>query len=320
MADRENYLIEMNSAPHNGIDEFINRINATILITDSGLGGLSICADVVSRMQRQPLFENVRFIYFNAWPDQNRGYNRFDTIPERVGIFERALEGMLNYSPDLILIACNTLSALYDRTAFSRTAEMPVVDIIGFGVSLIHDALTASPESRALVLGTLTTIAENRHKQILVQKGIDPERVITQACDGLATAIEKNPAGEETKGLIDRYVREAALKIEKKEGSICAALCCTHFGYSASIIEQQIKRHVTDNVVMLNPNRRMGGFLFDRKGQGLYPEARIDVKVVSRIRIDDVRTDSISRLVKDRSPETAKALLQYEHKPDLFEF
>lgn len=309
----------MNSATDNSMSAFLNRKSATVLITDSGLGGLSICADMISRMHRHPLFENARIIYFNAWPESHRGYNRFDTVAERIRVFDRALAGMRTYAPDLIMVACNTLSALYDRTDFSRSTDIPVVGIIDFGVSLIHDALTASPDSRTLILGTLTTIEENRHKQMLMERGIDADRVITQACDGLATAIEKNPGGAEVMELADRYIREAAAKIEKNDGPIHAALCCTHFGYSASVIEQKIKQHVTDNVKLLNPNRLMGGFLFD-EGQGLYPEARIDVKVVSKIKIDDIKIDSISNLVKDQSPETAHALRNYEHKPDLFAF
>ena len=310
----------MDSALDNSIKVVLDKKNASILITDSGLGGLSICADVVSRLHRQPLFQDAAITYFNAWPEQNRGYNKFDTITERIRIFDRALVGMKAYHPDLIMIACNTLSALYDRTEFSRYSRIPVLGIIDFGADLIHEKLIMTPDSKTLILGTLTMIAENRHKEILMEKGIRAERIITQACDGLATAIEKNPEGEAVIELTDQYISEAASKIGLYRGTLFVALCCTHFGYIAPIIAQKVKQYVTEDVVILNPNRVMSEFLFEQGSEDVYSKPNIDIKVVSKIVIDDIKIDSISRLIKDISPETAEALTKYKHKPALFVF
>ena len=312
--------MKMDSAHENGIKSVLDKKSASILITDSGLGGLSICAEVVSRLHRKPLFRDASITYFNAWPEQNRGYNKFETITERIRIFDRALVGMAAYHPDLIMIACNTLSALYDRTEFSDHSGIPVLGIIDFGVDLIHEALVLAPGSKALVLGTLTTIAENRHKALLIEKGIDADRIITQACDGLATAIEKDPEGEAVSRLTDRYIREAASKIGRTRGRLFVSLCCTHFGYIAPAIAQKAKQHITEDVAVLNPNTVMSEFLFERGKGGVCSKPTIDIKVVSKIVIDDIKIDSISRLIKDISPETAEALINYDHKPDLFVF
>ena len=312
--------LKMDSVPDKSIKAILDKKTVSILITDSGLGGLSICADVVSRLQRQPLFQDAAITYFNAWPEQNRGYNKFDTITERIRIFNRALVGMETYHPDLIMIACNTLSALYDRTEFSRHSGIPVLGIIDFGAGLIHEKLILTPGSKTLILGTLTMIAENRHKEILIEKGIDAGRIITQACDGLATAIEGNPEGEAVIELTDQYIREAASKISLYRGTLFVALCCTHFGYIASVIAQKVKQYVTKDVVILNPNRVMSEFLFELGNDVVYSKTNIDIKVVSKIVIDDIKIDSISRLIKDISPETAEALTNYKHKPNLFEF
>ena len=117
----------MDTTLENSINTILEKKSVSILITDSGLGGLSICAEVVSRLNRNPIFENVSITYFNAWPEQNRGYNKFDTIEERISIFNQALLGMQSYQPDLIMIACNTLSALYDKTEFSKKSDVPVL-------------------------------------------------------------------------------------------------------------------------------------------------------------------------------------------------
>lgn len=55
-------------------------------------------------------------------------------MAERVRVFDRALGAMLRFQPDRILIACNTLSALYPKTPFSKHSPVPVTDIIDFGV------------------------------------------------------------------------------------------------------------------------------------------------------------------------------------------
>ena len=156
----------MDSAHEKRIRAVLDKKTVSILITDSGLGGLSICADVVSRLNRKSFFKNAAVTYFNAWPDQGRGYNKFNPVAERIRIFDRALLGMNAYRPDLIMIACNTLSALYDQTDFSRHTGIPVLGIIDFGVDLIYENLNHNPGSKALILGTLTTIEENRHKKL----------------------------------------------------------------------------------------------------------------------------------------------------------
>lgn len=298
----------------------MNQKKGSILITDSGLGGLSICADLVSRLHHRPLFEDASVIYFNAWPEQNRGYNKFGTVAERIRIFDQALIGMEKYHPDLIMIACNTLSILYDRTEFSRYTDIPVIDIIDFGAHLIYDKMIAVPDSNVLILGTLTTIAEDRHKAILMDKGIEASRIATQACDGLATAIEMDAAGKRVVELADRYIREAASKIDPKRDKLFAGLCCTHFGYSLSIIEEKIKQYVTENVILLNPNRLMSRFLFEPEGEAVSSESKIRVKVVSKVRVDDMKIESITKMIRYISPKTAEALINYEYIPDLFVF
>ena len=52
-----------------------------IAVLDSGLGGLSICAELEAALQVKPLFKRVSLIYFNVWPEQGRGYNSFCVLP-----------------------------------------------------------------------------------------------------------------------------------------------------------------------------------------------------------------------------------------------
>ena len=213
----------------------------SLVITDSGMGGLSICADIVSGLQAKRCCRSAAVTYFNAWPEQDRGYNLLPGMAERVRVFDRALSAMLRFGPDRILIACNTLSALYPDTPFSRKAPVPVRDIIGFGVEQMFAHLGARADSRVIILGTPTTIEAGTHRARLVERGIDAGRIVCQPCDRLAGEIEKAPEGATVRAMIEDCVGQAAGHFPDRRLPVAAALCCTHYGYSRGLFEAALQ-------------------------------------------------------------------------------
>lgn len=310
----------MAAADHHAVASLFDRESVTILITDSGLGGLSIFADIAARLRREPIFPRVSLVYYNAWPEQNRGYNSLKSMDERIRVFDRALSGMKRYRPDIIMIACNTLSVLFDRTAFSRNESIPVVDIVRFGVDGLHDAFSGRPEAMAVLLGTVTTIASGVHRSQLIQKGISPERIVDQPCDQLATQIEKGPQSDTVRQMIDGFMEQAAARIPAPPSQLYAALYCTHFGYCAEPIRTSLENRAGCPVAIVDPNRHMAEFLFNSAGGVRHDRASVDLSVVSRITWDSVKIDAISKAIEKRSAETAEALGHYEHLPELFTF
>lgn len=308
----------MNTVNRAKIEALFNKGSVLIAVLDSGLGGLSICAELERALHESPLFRKVSLLFFNIWPEQERGYNSLDSMSERVRVFDRALAGVHSYSPDLIMIACNTLSIIYERTPFSLHATIPVVDIVDFGVDLIYDELTKKPDSQALILGTRTTISENVHQQRLIQKGVAAHRIITQACHGVATEIEKAPQGAAVAGLIEGYVREAALKINGR-GTVLAALCCTHFAYSWNIFRYKLRQELSADIELLDPNTPMSDFMFSLEKPAPFPGEDIKVKVISKIVLEQMKIRSISGIIRNISEITADALVDYTYQPDLFE-
>jgi len=302
------------------IKALLGRRKITVLITDSGLGGISICAEIARGLKTHPIFPEVSLIYYNAWPEQDRGYNRLKNTAERVRVFDRALDGMMRFDPDLIMIACNTLSVLYPRTEFSRGARIPVIDIVGFGVNMIAENLAGAADSAVVILGTLTTIASGVHRSRLVARGIDPGRIVSQPCDQLATAIEQGPRSDTVREMIATFTAQAAEKLGETRAAVFAALCCTHFGYCGKMIGKALQDRVAGPVTVLNPNDAMAGFLFAAAGDRRYPETDLDVKVVSKIIWEDGKIASVSRLIRNVSIETAEALENYERIPTLFTF
>ena len=310
----------MDTSASNPIAALLDQEHVTVLVTDSGLGGMAIFAQMAARLERDPIFANISLVYYNAWPDQNRGYNRLGTMAERIRVFDRALEGMLRYEPDIIMIACNTLAVLYDQTEFSRRETIPVVDIVHFGVNMVHQALMARPQSMALLLGTVTTIASGVHMARLVDKNISQGRLVGQPCDQLATHIERGPESETVKQMVDRFMGEAAQKLSPVEKDLYAALFCTHFGYCGDMIKTRLQHYSGYPVTILDPNKTMADFLFEAAGSRRCAHTTVTMQVVSRIVWEQAKIDAMSGVIADQSPQTAQALIDYEHNLALFTF
>ena len=310
----------LNIIENKAIAALFAKKHITILVTDSGLGGMSIFADIADRFKRNPLFSQVSLIYFNAWPEQNRGYNRLKDMNERIRVFDRALEGMIHFRPDIIMIACNTLSVLYDHTAFRRNETVPVVDIVRFGIDMVFEFLSQTTGATAILLGTLTTIASDVHRSKLIEKGVSPDRLVSQPCDQLATQIEKGPYRNEVVQLVDTFLEQAIKKVHSAPTALVGALVCTHFGYRRDLFKEKLEKRFQGPVTVLDPNRRMAASLFEGKEGGRYDHTKVKMQVVSRIIWDQIKIDAISGLIEKRSPETSQALREYKHIPDLFTF
>jgi len=301
------------------LERFFGKKSVTIAVTDSGLGGLSVLAEAAARMKRAGTFEGTDFVFFNALFSAQGGYNSLKNREEKIAIFQSALESLeKRYRPDLILLACNTLSVLFEDTAFSRRTEIPVVGIVGAGVDLIARGLRAEPDSSAIIFGTPTTISEGTHRRELEKAGFAAGRIISQSCPELESYIERDGGGAETELLISAFVEEALEKLISPRPPVIASLNCTHYGYSLPLWEKAFAEAGIKPVAILNPNSRMVDFLFTPERAGRFPESAVTVRVVSMVEIGPGKVDSLGKWVARTSPETAEALAAYEYVPGLF--
>ncbi|MFC1878003.1 aspartate/glutamate racemase family protein, partial [Thermodesulfobacteriota bacterium] len=235
-----------------------------------------------------------------------------------IQVFDGALEGMMRFKPDFIMIACNTLSVLYHRTQFSQHVRIPVIDIVWFGVEMMANALKTSLHDQAVILGTVTTIESHVHQDHLIQRGIHAGQIVSQTCDQLATEIEKEPAGPIVSEMIETFMRQAARNIDPDSGNIYAALCCTHFGYCQEFIQATLADFTKKPVTILNPNHQMADFLSAKCREIRFSRTTMDIQVVSKITWEERKIKSISRLIQSISAETAHALMNYAQIPNLF--
>jgi len=288
----------------------------TILITDSGLGGMSVFAGIARALSMDARYDQIKLIYFNAWPQQNKGYNHYPDREARAKVFHNAMAAMGQLNPDHIYIACNTLSVIYPFTRFAGETQIPVTGIVDHGVGMVHRALARDPKDRAVIFGTPTTIQENSHKNALTEEGIDPDRIITQGCLNLAGKIERHPFGTEVQQMIDENAQAAANQLDQGRGKIYAALCCTHFGYCRDQFQSALARHTGREVEILNPNDEMVIQACRGTKAGGAPE--VQMNILSRVTWEPSRIEAYDKLLSEVSPETVAALKHYTLDRDLF--
>lgn len=288
-----------------------------LLVTDSGLGGLSICAGI-ERALRTSGRGGVRLTYFNAWPEEGVGYNSMPDVAARVAYVDRALERMALERPDRIVIACNTLSVLFQQTAFAMSGRVPVIGIIDAGIRLFSRAMAEAPDSRIALFGTRITIASGVHRDGLVARGIPPSRIAAAGCHGLAGAIETDVESPDVNRLLAEGVAGISF-LRNAAGVVFAGLCCTHFGYVADRFRDALARHVGQPVRILDPNQALvDRIMADLAVAAAETAAAPAVSVLSKVRLDERSRAGIGRLIAQTSPATAEALNQYRHVPDLF--
>ena len=290
----------------------------TILVTDSGLGGLSVAADVAARLPASGVVEKARIVFYNAL-FHSSGYNNLKTEAEKARIFNAVLKAMeRRYHPDLLLIACNTLSVVYDKTPFAKRAPFPAVGIVETGVDLIARELERQPQASVIVFGTLTTVESNAHKNLLVERGFAADRIIGQACHRLAGAIERGTDSEETVGYIRRFVGEALAKLKDPATPVFGSFNCTHFGYTRRQFADAFAAAGRPGIVLLDPNPLMADFMFQPPYLGRYPRTEVSVEVISKLEITKQERASIGPLLRAVSPQTADAFENYTWDPGLF--
>jgi glutamate racemase len=297
----------------------LDKDEVTILITDSGLGGLSVAADFERRLSVSKQFKKVQIIFANALPGE-MGYNDMKSTEEKAVVFSEALFGMVRwFHPDVIVIACNTLSVVYPQTEFSRTATIPVIGIVEIAVEMISEKLKKTPLSSAIIFGTETTIASNAHKEQLLAHAVNHSRIVTQACPKLETEIQTDPTSDIVQTYIEWYVDEAVANLPKESDTVFAGMCCTHYGYSAQYFTEALHHAGIKNPVVVNPNTAMSEYVLPKRKK-TFSVSGISVTVVSRAVISEEEIRSIASLIRKDSEPTAKALEQYILKKDLFHF
>ncbi len=286
-----------------------------ILITDSGVGGLSVCAYAERFVRTRGFKEPVRLTFANAAPENDYGYNSMPSREVKLQTFDRFLTNVTErYAPDFIYVACNTLSVLLPDTPYFQKAVIPVKGIVETGAELLMRELETDPRSAAMIFGTQTTIDSGTYPRLLEARGVEASRIISQACPGLADTISEDREGERTRSEIVRWVGTAIEKMQRADTPVVACLACTHYGYRKDLFAAALA-DAGIRATVVNPNDRAVDDLFDDAG-GMNRE--VNVEFVTRYPIPEATVEALSWFLSDISPRTVAAMRNFVHIPDLF--
>ncbi|WP_324253986.1 glutamate racemase [Paenibacillus sp. 1001270B_150601_E10] len=191
-----------------------------IAMLDSGVGGLTVVKEVMRQLPRE------KVIYFG---DTARSpYGPRD--PEEVRIFTRQIvDYLIQYQPKMIVIACNTATAVALEDIRSRVS-IPVVGVIHPGA---RAAITATRSGYVGVIGTIGTIKSAAYEHAL--RRLSPHvEVVSYACPRFVPLVEKGMFRSEESWQVVRETLEPlrATPIDT------LVLGCTHYPFLAEPIQE----------------------------------------------------------------------------------
>ena len=122
-------------------------------VYDSGIGGLT----VVKSLLEHQLFENI--IYFGDTARVPYGSKDKATI---VRYAIEAVEFFKNFEIDLMIVACNSVSA-YALDEMREVSSFPIIGVVEAGILATSNALE-NKDSNILILGTKATISSKSYE------------------------------------------------------------------------------------------------------------------------------------------------------------
>ena len=195
-------------------------------VFDSGIGGLT----VVKSMLEHQLFEEI--IYFGDTARVPYGSKDKNTI---IRYAIEAVEFFKNFELDLIVVACNTVSA-YALDEMRESSSCPVIGVVEAGILATSNAIK-DKESNILIIATKATINSKAYEDGLMQKAFNN---IQAKATGLFVPIveEEIYSGEVLESTFRHYFNG----IEHPDAII---LGCTHFPLIADSLKDYFNGDVT---------------------------------------------------------------------------
>jgi len=148
-------------------------------VFDSGIGGLT----VVKSLLENNIFEEI--IYFGDTARVPYGVKDKNTI---IRYSLEALEFFKNFDLDIIIVACNSVSA-YALEELRANSLIPVVGVIEAGIQALNNK-NISKESNILVIGTKATINSQEYNNRLIE--LNYKNIISIHTSLFVSIVEEN--------------------------------------------------------------------------------------------------------------------------------
>lgn len=208
-----------------------SRNDLPIGVFDSGVGGLTVLKAIQEEMPNEHLVylgDTARLPYGTKSP---ASIERYAT---------QAAAKLQEQGIKLLVVACNTASAVALDTLREELAPLPVVGVVEPGASA---AVDAHPGGEHLVLATEATVGLGAYKTAILER--DPNATVReQACEMLVSLAEEGWSdGEIARAIVRRYLDEA-----HGVSPDTIILGCTHF----PLLKAAIRDVAADDVTIVD--------------------------------------------------------------------
>ena len=200
-------------------------------IFDSGVGGLSVLRAIRALMPGEDL------IYFGDQAHVPYGMRTIDQIRD---FSEEITKHLLKQQAKMIVVACNTASAVALKYLRSRFPDVPFVGM----EPAVKPAAETTRSRKVGVLATPATFQGELYASV-VERFAKNVKLFPETCPGLVTQIEKGELDSQTTNAILNKALEPLLK----EGIDTIVLGCTHYPF----VIPQIKRIAGSRVRVIDP-------------------------------------------------------------------
>jgi glutamate racemase len=195
-------------------------------VFDSGVGGLTVLSKIRQHCPELPLMYVADSLF--------APYGELSAVK----VQERSVrlsQWLLDQGCDLIVVACNTATAL----AIDHLREDITVPIVGVEPGIKPAALNSKTHTIG-ILATENTVVSQRYTH-LMERFLPNVEVLSQGCSGLADAIEQ--ASDNTYFLLKKYIDPMVSR-----GADHLVLGCTHY----PLVKDPLKAIVPENVTIVD--------------------------------------------------------------------
>ncbi|MGI6612473.1 MAG: glutamate racemase [Candidatus Nanosyncoccaceae bacterium] len=179
-------------------------------VFDSGLGGLTVLADIRLALPRADLF----YIGDSA----NAPYGT-KTQKEIITLSERVVDRLIEAGTEMIVVACNTATSAAEAALHAKY-NLPIVGI----EPALKSATEQIKRGKIIVLATKYTISHNRYLNLAKQVAKD-QQIVSLAAPRLVELVE---LGKTDGGEVESHLKELVREISDVKGVV---LGCTHFSH-----------------------------------------------------------------------------------------
>jgi len=234
-------------------------------VFDSGAGGLS----VVKSLLEHQLFDEI--IYYGDTARVPYGTKDKNTI---IRYSLEALEFFNNFDIDLLITACNTVSA-HALTEMREASSYDIVGVIEPGIKALENKIS-DKDAAVLITGTRATIASERYQNELRARGYHN---LTAIQTGLFVplveeGIFRGPILEETMNFYFAEIPDPSAII----------LGCTHF----PLISEAMQHHFAHRPVMIHSGEAIVEYLAQEHGINRHGQ-KSDLKIFASDNVEGLR-------------------------------